>query len=148
MNCPRVWGCCLWPVDSSGQVVGGLLAHPPTGFLLGLADRGLDLRQVLVGHSAIAKIKLMAVAPSVRRAGVGAALLRCCREVYWQCEFELLYGQFDEERAQLPAFYCGSGFDLVPDGDGIDLWMIFGRRIILGTGPHERGFYRWRRRLL
>lgn len=138
-------GVLLVAVDSTGQVVGALLAHPPTSFLLGLAGQGLEQKNVLLGHAAIAKIKGLAVADSSRHTGIGSALLRRCREVYWQCGYELLYGQFHSDRELLPSFYNASDFEVLPEGGGVDLWVVFGQRVSLVNEPDERIFYRWRR---
>ncbi|WP_406717923.1 hypothetical protein OHA53_19845 [Streptomyces althioticus] len=138
-------GLLLVAVDDAGQVVGALLAHPPTSFLLNLAGRGLEQKYVLLGHIAIAKIKSLAVAEGNRHSGIGTALLRRCREVYWQCGYELLYGQFHSERELLPPFYSAADFEVLAEDDGVDLWVIFGQRVVLTNESGERLFYRWRR---
>ncbi|MEU9056625.1 hypothetical protein AB0D37_40610 [Streptomyces sp. NPDC048384] len=138
-------GLLLVAVDSTGRVVGALLAHPPTSFLLGLAGQGLEQKNVLLGHMAIAKIKGLAVADTNRHSGIGSALLRRCREVYWRCGFELLYGQFHSDREMLPSFYRASDFEVLSENDGVDLWVVFGEPVVLTNEPNERLFYRWRR---
>ncbi|MEU9443839.1 GNAT family N-acetyltransferase [Streptomyces sp. NPDC048304] len=138
-------GLLLVAVDSTGQVVGALLAHPPTSFLLNLAGQGLEQKNVFLGHIAIAKIKGLAVAENSRHSGIGSALLRRCREVYWQCGYELLYGQFHSDRGLLPSFYSASDFEVLSENDGVDLWVVFGQRVVLTNESGERLFYRWRR---
>ncbi|MFJ9117436.1 GNAT family N-acetyltransferase [Streptomyces sp. NPDC102394] len=138
-------GLLLVAVDSTGQVVGALLAHPPTSFLLNLAGQGLEQKNVFLGHIAIAKIKGLAVAENSRHSGIGSALLRRCREVYWQCGYELLYGQFHSDRGLLPSFYRASDFEVLSENDGVDLWVVFGQRVVLTNESGERVFYRWRR---
>lgn len=139
-------GLVLVAVDPEGQIVGALLAHPPSGFLSRLVEQGLPWPHMLVAHTAVAKVKALAVAPSARKSGIGGALLRRCSQVYWQCGYLLMFGQFASERQGLGDFYAKQGFTVVPAGAGIDMQVIFGRPVWLHPDGDEQGFFRWRPR--
>lgn len=139
-------GLLLVAVTDDGEIVGALLAHPPIAYLQQLVQRGIPWPHALAAHLAVTKVKALAVSPSARRSGIGAALLRRCGDVYWQCEYLVLFGQFSADRGGLAAFYGHQGFTLVREGDALDLGVVFGRPVSLGAGPGERLFHRWRPR--
>ncbi|MFE9554200.1 GNAT family N-acetyltransferase [Streptomyces sp. NPDC006703] len=138
-------GLLLVSVDDDGAVIGALLAHPPVGFLTQLEERGVPTGRTLAAYLAVAKVKALAVTPSARGKGIGAALLRRCGQVYWQCGYHLLFGQFDPAKdGGLADFYSKQGFTVAPKDGGIDMEVIFGLPVTLHTEGKEQAFYRWR----
>jgi hypothetical protein len=53
----------------------------------------------------------------------------------------MIYGQMPSTPG-LDAFYRRNGFQVLPDGAGLDLWVIFGTRYHVHTGHGERFFIR------
>jgi GNAT superfamily N-acetyltransferase len=82
----------------------------------------------------------IAVIERTRGQGVGAALLKRCKQIYIHCGYMLLYGQMPPTP---DALYRRSGFEIEEPGEPIDLWIIFGMHAKTFPGTDERIFHRW-----
>ncbi len=80
---------------------------------------------MMAGAIGIAKIKAVAVGESARGRNIGGALLQRCRQVYFHCGYLIVYGQMPP-RPGLDAFYRRNGFQVLSEGEGLDLWVIVG----------------------
>ncbi|MFD0480431.1 GNAT family N-acetyltransferase [Nonomuraea thailandensis] len=130
-------------------IVGTLIAYPP----INVADDHLQVlpadvdrreaqrRVVMLGAIGLAKIKAVAVAEAERRRGIGAALLKRCRQIYVHCGYLLLYGAMPPTPG-LSAFYRRQGFDVMEPGAPLDMWMVFGVHSRILPGADERFFFR------
>jgi GNAT superfamily N-acetyltransferase len=134
--------------DQDG-VVGALIAHPPVHVLSDFARQvgeetkaGRDL--VLMGAIGMARIRAVAVRETVRRQGVGAAMVRLCQQIYAHCGYYIVYGQMPAAPG-LDSFYRHCGFQVLPPGDGFDAWVITGVSSNIHPAPDERVFI-WRRK--
>ncbi|MGW0486324.1 GNAT family N-acetyltransferase [Nonomuraea sp. NPDC003214] len=95
----------------------------------------------MLGAIGLAKIKAVAVAEIERRRGIGAALLKRCRQIYVHCGYLLLYGAMPPTPG-LGAFYRRQGFDVMEAGAPMDMWMVFGVHLSILPGADERFFFR------
>lgn len=132
-------------------VVGGLMAYPP----IVVADKmartlhraGFPAHEcykhVLITGIALTRIKALGVIEHARGAHLGTALLRHCREVYFACNYETIYGMMPDTPG-LESFYQRAGFDVLTVGAPLDLWVLFGRNALISPGPGERIFQRSR----
>ncbi|MDN3249741.1 GNAT family N-acetyltransferase [Streptomyces sp. ZSW22] len=130
--------------DRDGQPVGALLTVP-SATIAEMADRlPGDAPYDLVSMLKYAKIKALAVHEDARGAGIGAALLKRCVQIYWQLDYHLLFGEFETERALGP-YYARQGFSVLEPPQTIDIGTVLaGHPMHLGAHPGEALFYRWR----
>ncbi|MGY0466934.1 GNAT family N-acetyltransferase (plasmid) [Kitasatospora sp. cg17-2] len=131
--------------DSTGRVVGALVAHPPAPLISRLLQRGAGPGEALLPAIAIAKIGGLAVEEDARGAGRGTLLLKRAVQVYRQLQYPLLYGQFSTASAHLEAFYQAAGFTPLADGEGLSMAERLGLPYGVEGTPGERLFFRWRR---
>ncbi|NBE98111.1 GNAT family N-acetyltransferase [Nonomuraea sp. KC401] len=129
-------------------IIGTLIAYPPINvaedhlqLIPARADRREVQKVVLLGAIGLAKIKAVAVAETERRRGIGAALLKRCRQVYVHCGYLLLYGAMPPTPGW-SAFYRRQGFDVMEAGAPMDMWMVFGVHSTFLPGAGERFFFR------
>ncbi|MBB2744660.1 UNVERIFIED_ORG: GNAT superfamily N-acetyltransferase [Microbispora rosea subsp. rosea] len=130
-------------------IVGTLIAYPPANLIAeflasgrtSLSEQGKQ-HLTMLGGVALVKIKAVAVTGDARGQGIGAALLKRCKQIYVHCGYILLYGQMPPTPG-LDAFYRRSGFEIGQLGQPIDLWVIFGMHANTFPGPDERIFHRW-----
>lgn len=134
--------------DRGGEIVGALVAYPPVNvihryYTHAAAYGPREQQKVLLGGAiALTRLKAVAVAEEARGAGLGAALVRRCVQVYRACGFMLVYGQIPSDR-DLEPFYSSLGFE-VGEADGeLDLWPIFGYPGGIHADQGERLFARW-----
>ncbi len=130
-------------------IVGTLIAYPPANLVAEFLDHGSTAitgragqHMAMLGGVALAKIKAIAIAEDARGHGIGAALLKRCKQLYFHCGYVLLYGQMPPTPG-LDAFYRRSGFEIGQPGEPIDLWGIFGVQAKAFPGADERIFHRW-----
>ncbi|WP_327581641.1 GNAT family N-acetyltransferase [Nonomuraea sp. NBC_00507] len=97
---------------------------------------------ITIGAIGLAKIKAMAVAETARRCGIGAALLKRCKQVYFHCGYLLLYKAMPPTPG-LDAFYRRQGFQVLEAGAPLDMWMVFGVHSRIQPGVDERYFVRF-----
>ena len=129
-------------------VVATLVAYPPMNVVeqfLDTAPPGERRKISLGGAFSLIKIKAVAVSEEFRRAGLGHALLQRCVQVYRQCGYTLLYGQFPTEREHLAGFYRRAGFTVHQPDQPINLWVLFGLDGNLSADHGERLFALWLR---
>ncbi|MFC1428519.1 GNAT family N-acetyltransferase [Streptacidiphilus sp. N1-12] len=131
--------------DPQRQIVGALTAMPPYSVVAALADRGVSGERLAFLCMVIAKISGLAVADTARGRGIGTQLLKRATQIYQQLSFQLVYGQFDDDSATLPAFYASRGFTVKAVGESEDLSVFLGVPLAVHSGPTERLFTRWRR---
>jgi GNAT superfamily N-acetyltransferase len=129
------------------SVVGALIAYPPAhvaqdhlGFTRHIItdprERG---KLVMVGATAIAKVKAVAVDESARGHNIGGSLLKRCKQVYSHCRYQIIYGQMPPVPG-LDAFYRRNGFEVLAKGAELDLWVVFGVHSRIRAGQDERFF--------
>ncbi|MER6579131.1 GNAT family N-acetyltransferase [Nonomuraea sp. NPDC001023] len=80
-------------------IVGTLIAYPPGNLITELIGSGRispseqsGQQIIMLGAVVLTKIKAIAVAEHARGQGVGAALLKRCKQIYSHCGYVLLYG--------------------------------------------------------
>lgn len=127
--------------EQHGRVVGALNAIPPSGFIGELIEGGMEPVRAAISVLAVTKIKSLAVEPDCRGLGIASALLRSCTGIFDQAGFLVQYGSF-ARGSGLEGFYRARGFEVLPIGAGLDLWVVFGSRIMLSAGPGEQMFTR------
>lgn len=130
-------------------IVGTLIAYPPGNLINELIGSGRispseqgGQQVIMLGAVLLTKIKTIAVVEHARGQGVGAALLKRCKQVYSHCGYMLLYGAMPPTPG-LDAFYRRCGFDIQQPGDPIDLWRVYGIPVMAVPGADERIFHRW-----
>ncbi|MEV5411031.1 GNAT family N-acetyltransferase [Thermopolyspora sp. NPDC052614] len=124
-------------------VVGTLLAYPPIRVVEQF--RAIALIQgasPLVGVTGLVKIKAVVVAESARGGRIGPEFLKRCRQVYFGCGYQLLYGQIEPSRQDLEGFYQKQGFAVLGVGESVPLWPIFGFNAHLTAEEGQRLFVR------
>jgi GNAT superfamily N-acetyltransferase len=138
--------------DREHSVVGTVVAYPPASIaqihLDGARRRGItDPRELnnlmMLGAIGLAKVKALAVAEPARGRNVGGSLLLRCRQVFFACGYAIVYGQMPPTPG-LDAFYRRNGFEVLDQGEGLDLWPVFGVHSRVDTDPGERFFIRYR----
>lgn len=129
--------------DRDGRLVGALHALPPAGVLAQVMTKGVPAELATVGAVAVVKIRAVAVDEQVRGQGVGAALLRRCLQLYFQLGYYVAYGQFTDGSG-LETYYTRQGFEVLREGEGLDLTMSLGLPFGIQAEPGERLFVRWR----
>lgn len=137
--------------NDSQVVIGALVAYPPVNVVGQLLEYnqhvgGGDqqaMQILMMGVSAICRVKSLAVAPQSRGQGVGAALLGYCHQVYKHLGYKIVYGQVPNV-AGLDDFYRRQGFDVLEVGVGFDPWVIVGIHADIRPNPQERIFI-WHR---
>ena len=130
---------------------GAVVAYPPANLVQlhidGADRRGMTDSQLsqlmMLGAIGLAKIQALAVAESARGRHVGTALLLRSRQVFFACGYVLLYGQMPPVPG-LDGFYRRNGFEVLGQGEGLDLWPVFGIHSMVDTDPDERFFLRYR----
>jgi GNAT superfamily N-acetyltransferase len=80
---------------------------------------------LLAGAVGIAKIKAVAVTETARGRNIGGSLLKRCRQVYFHWGYRIIYGQMPPVPG-LDAYYRRNGFEVLDEGAGLDLWLVFG----------------------
>ncbi|MGE7436991.1 GNAT family N-acetyltransferase [Kitasatospora sp. NPDC001175] len=131
--------------DSTGRVVGTLVAHPPAPLISQILKQGGNPGEAMAVAIAIAKIGGLAVEEAARGAGWGSQLLKRTVQVYQQLGFKLLYGQFNTDSAHLESFYRAGGFTTLADNKGLSMAEHLGLPYGVQGMPGERLFFRWRR---
>lgn len=137
--------------ENEQGIVAALVAYPPVSVISRLLRHnksvGAGQRQamqiLLMGATAIARIKALAVAEPLRGTGIGAALLQRCQQIFDQCDYLVLYGQAPPTPG-LDRFYGRHGFEVLRPGEGFDAWVVFGVHADIHADPAERIFIRWR----
>lgn len=129
------------PARSAG--IGALHALPPASVLAQVMGKGVPAELATVGAFAVVKIRAVAVAESARGQGVAAALLKRCLQLYFQLGYFVAYGQFSNGSG-LETYYARQGFQVLGDGEGLDLGPNLGLPFGIQAEPGERLFLRWR----
>jgi GNAT superfamily N-acetyltransferase len=138
------------PSSDIGEVIGALSAGPPGGVIKSCLDQLPHLppiergKIVMAGLVFVSKLYAVATVPSARGQGVASALIRYYRDVYTRCGFRVLYGEIDAGSGLEP-FYRRNGFEMIPAGAALDLYLVFGHEVRVGAGPGERIFARLER---
>jgi GNAT superfamily N-acetyltransferase len=112
--------------DPSGQPVGAVVCAPPYKLIADYVTAvPPDLRpQVeMQGLLGLSKVIGVAVDPSTRGQGVGTELVLTAEQVLSRCGTFVMYGNCAPAVAP---FYQQMGFDLLPVGQPINLWVVFG----------------------
>jgi GNAT superfamily N-acetyltransferase len=131
-------------------VVGTLIACPPVNLtamhLQATRKTITDPRErdklMMAGAIGAAKVKAVAVKEAARGRNIGGSLLQRCRQVYFRCGYLMIYGQMPP-RPGLEAFYQRNGFQVLGEGEALDLWVVFGVHSRIDTGDGERFFVRY-----
>lgn len=126
--------------NSAGGIDGVVYTLPLINAFVDLTAQGqLTLPEAVAGMLAVAKIKALAVDPARRNAGLGATLLSLAAKLYNELGYLYLYDQFTAGSG-LDRYYAARGFDIIPRSDGLDLWVIFGKPVMVSAMPHEQMF--------
>lgn len=80
--------------------------------------------------------------PSTSGCAVGASGRRCL-QLYFQLGYYAAYGQF-ASGSSLETYYTRQGFEVLREGEGLDLTMNLGLPFGIQPEPGERLFVRWR----
>jgi GNAT superfamily N-acetyltransferase len=128
-------------------ITGALVAYPPPNIAELHVDARSDSRErqkmVMLGAIGAAKVKAVAVAEQARGKNIGGALLQRCKQVYFACGYVVVYGTMAATPG-LPEFYLRNGFQVLGNGEGLDLWAVFGTHSHLEAGTGERFFIRYK----
>jgi GNAT superfamily N-acetyltransferase len=118
-------------VTPEDEIVGALLAFPPPNVIeqyvngLPLASDQEKTQTIAGGIMILAKLRALAVDPDWQGRGIGVGLLDRFKDIYLACHYLYLYGQFRTDSG-LADFYRAHGFNVLPPGYPLDLWVIFG----------------------
>jgi GNAT superfamily N-acetyltransferase len=140
---------CLVAERRDEGIVGALLAYPPPNISQDHLDaaRGADDHQrrqlSMVGAIGLAKIKAVAVAEDARGLGIGSALLLRAWQVFFACEYSIVYGTMAATPG-LDVFYRRNGFQVLDHGEPIDLWAVYGMHSAINADAGERFFIRYK----
>lgn len=140
----------LVAVNADDQIVGALLAYPPTNVIeqyLGAqasADPRTHSQTIVMGIMGVVKLRAVAVDPEWRGRGIGAGLVMRFKDIYLACRYFTLYGQFRAED-NLADFYTAQGFEILPADKPLDLWVVFNINGGVFPEPGEQIFYHHRR---
>jgi GNAT superfamily N-acetyltransferase len=125
----------LVAVTEDGEIVGALLAFPPGNVIEQYVNAApADSHQMIVvgAMTALVKLRALGIDPSWRGRGIGAGLVTRFKEIYLACGYFYLYGQFPSRKGFLRAdtgldsFYSQQGFTVLPKGNPLNLYVIFG----------------------
>lgn len=122
--------------ERDGLVVGEISVSPAIGLMQNLINDGVAPVTALSAAHSLAKVTSLATAP---REGTGLrdALLQAVMETYDKAGYNVLYSSAPAESEALNTF-TGHGFDLVPLGHQVSLWVIFGEQISLKARDGEQ----------
>jgi GNAT superfamily N-acetyltransferase len=126
-------------------VVGTLLAYPPIRIVEQF--RAVTIMRggsPLAGVTGLVKVKALVVAEPARRGRIGSELLRRCRQVFFACGYELMYGQIEPSAQGLENFYRKRGFAVLGADESIPLQSVFGINAHLSAEEGQRLFVRER----
>lgn len=134
-------------------VVGGLIAYPP----ISVAEQVVDavrasgapeqqwFKTLLGAGMFLTRIKGLGVVEHARGARIGGSLLKWCRQVYFHCHYETIYGAMPSTPG-LDGFHRRAGFTVQEYGQPLDLSVMFGISALISPGEGERIFRRDRPR--
>jgi N-acetylglutamate synthase-like GNAT family acetyltransferase len=126
-------------------VIGTLLAYPPIRVVEPFRDVAITLGgSPLVGVTDLVKVKAVVVAESARGGRIGSELLRRCRQIYFGCDYKLIYGQIEPSAQHLERFYRKRGFTVLDVDESIPLHSVFGFNAHLTAEDGQRMFMRER----
>ncbi|MFG1820592.1 GNAT family N-acetyltransferase [Kribbella sp. NPDC049174] len=137
----------LVAVTADGEVVGVLLAYSPPNVIEQFLDaRPLaspkDNMMTITGAiMSLVKLRALAVDSAWRGRGIGSGLLTRFQDIYLACRYFYLYGQFRVTDPGLADFYSSHGFTVLPPGEGLDLYVVFGVNGGVKPEPGEQLFY-------
>ncbi|MHB1873927.1 MAG: hypothetical protein ACYCPF_03590 [Streptosporangiaceae bacterium] len=124
-------------------IVGALQALPPSAVLYHAFQAGLPLMEALLGLSKVVKVRAIAVDEPFRRARIATRLIRLCTDLYFQLDYLVAYGAFDDRHPGLPELYTRCGYQTLAVGEPLQLELL-SRPLGLHAGPHERFFVQYR----
>jgi hypothetical protein len=124
-------------------IVGALHALPPSAIMYDAFQAGLPLIEALLGLTKVVKIKAIGIDAPFRRARIATRLIRLCAGLYFQLDYLVAYGAFDDGRLGLPELYAGCGFQSLGAGQPLRLDLL-SRPLGLRAGPGERFFVQYR----
>ena len=119
-----------------GAVVGEISVSPAIGLMQNLINDGVAPVAALCAAHSLAKVTSLATAPR-GETGLCDALLQAAIETYDNAGYNVLYSSAPAESEALSTF-TGHGFDLVPPGHQVSLWLIFGEQISLKAREGEQ----------
>lgn len=122
--------------ERDGVVVGEVSVSPAMGLMQNLIDDGVAPVTALSASHSLAKVTSLATAPG-EDSGLRAALLQAAVETYDEAGYNVLYSSAPAESEALSTF-TDHGFDLVPLGHQVSLWLIFGEQISLKARDGEQ----------
>jgi GNAT superfamily N-acetyltransferase len=88
----------------------------------------------------VAKVSALAVDPAYRRIGLGAALVTLATHTAHHSGAVIVYGQARTTVPGLAQWYARLGFQVLPEGTGLDLTLLLDRPAGIKVGPHEQIF--------
>lgn len=128
-------------------VIGALVAYPPPNVAEIHVDAVPDPQHkelmMMSGAIGVAKVRAVAVAEQARGKNIGGALLKRCKQVFFACEYAVVYGTMAPTPG-LPEFYRRNGFEVLADGEPLDLWAVFGVHAVIKADAGERFFIRFK----
>lgn len=125
-----------------GETIGMLVMGPPTGLMdrffgqlpEGVRQNGEQMTQMLWGMLlGLTKLHMVAIHPDHRQRGRGSRLVRHALDVARKSKIITIYGEYSPDRPHLERFYSKLGFNILGDGDHLDLSVFTGIRF--GTYP-------------
>ncbi|MEU4195781.1 GNAT family N-acetyltransferase [Kribbella sp. NPDC026611] len=137
----------LVAVTADDEIVGALLAYSPPNVIeqflnsRRLASKKDNMMMFAGAIMSLVKLRALAVDSAWRGRGIGAGLLTRFQDVYLACRYFYLYGQFRTADAGLADFYSSHGFTILPPGEGLDLYIVFGVSGGVKPEPGEQIFY-------
>ncbi len=125
--------------EVDGQPAGVSRAGPSLGFVTGVVNSRPSTEMVdhlIRGLRGAAEIDSVSVAPRWRGHGVGRALVEVATQVFRGNGYVRMYGRVATDRALTP-FWQACGFTVLPAGEGISMWDVFGVKAALTPSPTE-----------
>ena len=108
--------------DPTGELVGAMLAAPPFEWFAEVREADVSpLRSSMVmmaGAAMLVKLRSLAVDESARGAGIGAALVTDCTNLYFELGYRLAFGQI-RLGSGLETYYPKLGFKVLAEREAI-----------------------------
>ena len=128
-------GVVLVADDPASGPVGALVAAPPSDIFAKSLSAGVSIGNAVAANAAVLRIAGIGVDPCMRGVGIGTCLIGICLDMYFQLDYQLVYGQFPAN-SELATYFTGLGFSVLDEASPISLYVPLG--LPVGMKP-DRG---------
>jgi GNAT superfamily N-acetyltransferase len=136
--------------DPTRELVGAMFAAPPFEWFDEVRAADVSPRRAgmirLAGPGVVVKLRSLGVDEAARGAGIGAALVTHCTDLYFELGYRLACGQIRLESG-LETYYPKLGFKVLAEGEAIPVGAVLrlsNAEMAIAPLPQERLIARWR----